>query len=318
MDKTINKERALAIDGMDATELPFFDRFERVSADNELFEAVLSGETLEELPQDDVFIVSHSLVRDTPMGVRDHHELVYVLSGRATAIIGDRKTFLLKDSLLLATTACSFGLMASHEPTVVVVVGLRPHLFEEGVFAELAHEDTPVGRALSGTGGHDHLVLSDTHGRIIFRSMRALLKEYRHACQTASISVRARVLLLLAQLAEIETYSFYGMDQKMTEVLAYLREHCAETSVASLARHFGYSETYFSHLVHEQTGMRARDLIVAERLRRARELLATTDLSVEEVSEAVGYASYSHFNRIFRAAYHITPATWRNYVSREL
>jgi 2-isopropylmalate synthase len=164
----------------------------------------------------------------------------------------------------------------------------------------------------------DYLVLSDTYGRILYRSFRTLLKEYAHAGNTASFSVKARVLLLLSQLTEIDTYSFYGLDQRMMEVVAYLREHCATVSVASLAAHFGYSETYFSQLVHRRCGARARELIVAARLRRARELLVTTDLSTQDVSLAVGYESYSHFNRIFRKVYHITPAAYRAFAAREV
>jgi AraC-like DNA-binding protein len=33
---------------------------------------------------------------------------------------------------------------------------------------------------------------------------------------------------------------------------------------------------------------------------------------------SVGYESYSHFNRIFRQAYRITPAAYRAFAAREL
>ena len=124
--------------------------------------------------------------------------------------------------------------------------------------------------------------------------------------------------MLLAQLSEIDTYSFYGLDQRMMEVVAYVREHCASASVASLAAHFGYSETYFSQLVHKRCGVRARELIVAARLRRARELLLSSNLSVQDIANSVGYDSYSHFNRIFKQVYHITPAAYRAFAAREV
>jgi AraC-like DNA-binding protein len=145
-----------------------------------------------------------------------------------------------------------------------------------------------------------------------------MLKEYAHAGHTASFSVKARVLLLLAQLAEIDPYSFYGLDHHMMEIVAYLGEHCATASVASLAQRFGYSETYFSQLVRRRCGMRARELIVAARLRKARELLLSTDLAAHDVAAAVGYESYSHFNRIFKQVYRITPAAYRAFAAREV
>lgn len=298
-------------------ELPLFDRFNQVAGDDELFDELV-GNDFEELPPDDVFMVAHKMLRDTPYGPRPYHELTYVLEGHVVARVSEQEVHLLPDSLLLAPPACCHGLVATDPEAIVVVLCLRPALFAAGVFAEFLTQDSPVARTMRSNDQSDYLVLSDTYGRILYRSVRTLLKEYAHAGHTASFSVKARALLLLAQLAEIDTYSFYGLDQRMMEVVAYLREHCATASVASLAQRFGYSETYFSQLVHRRCGVRAREFIVAARLRRARELLLTTDLAAHDVAAAVGYESYSHFNRIFRQVYHITPAAYRSFAAREL
>lgn len=298
-------------------ELPHFERFNQVAQDDALFDELVSN-SFAELPPDEVFMVAHKMVRDTPYGPRPFHELTYVVEGHVVARIGAQEVHLLPDSLLLAPPACRHKLVATDPEAIVVVLCLRPTLFASGVFAEFLSQDTAVAHAMRSEEADDYLVLSDTYGRILYRSFRTLLKEYAHAGNTASFSVKARVLLLLSQLTEIDTYSFYGLDQRMMEVVAYLREHCATVSVASLAAHFGFSETYFSQLVHRRCGVRARELIVAARLRRARELLVTTDLSTQDVSLAVGYESYSHFNRIFRKVYHITPAAYRAFAAREI
>jgi len=298
--------------------LPLFDRFNDVAADDELFDGVLDGTALAELPADDVFMVSHRMLRDTPHGHRGYFELTYVLEGHVVARIGEQDINLLEDSLLLATPSCVHSLHAVDPSAIVAVLCLRPTLFASGVFAEFLAQDMPVSRTMRGDAQSDFMVFSDTYGRVLYRSFRALLKEYDHARFTASFSVKARTLLLLAQLSEIETYSFYGLDQRMMEVIEYVREHSATASVSLLAARFGYSETYFSELVRKKCGLRARELIVAARLRRARELLLTTELSVQDISLAVGYESYSHFNRIFRQTYHITPAAYRAFAAREV
>ena len=298
-------------------ELPLFDRFNEVAGDDVLFDEVARG-GFAELLADDVFMVAHHMLRDTPYGTRPYHELTYVMEGHAVARIGRQEVHLLPDSLLLAPPSCRHGLVATDSQAIVAVLCLRPALFVSGVFAEFLAQDTTVSRAMRSEQPHDYLVLSDTYGRILYRSFRTLLKEYAHAGHTASFSVKARVLLLLAQLSEIDTYSFYGLDQQMMEIVAFLHEHCATASVASLAQHFGYAETYFSQLVRRRCGVRARELIVAARLRKARELLLSTNLAIHDVATEVGYTSYSHFNRIFRQVYHITPAAYRSFVAREL
>ena len=298
-------------------ELPLFDRFNQVASDDELF-AEATGGGFTELPADDVFMVAHQMLRDTPYGPRPYHELTYVMEGHAIAQIGKQEVHLLPDSLLLTPPGCEHGLIAVDRNAIVVVLCLRPALFVAGVFAELLAAQTPLARLMRGEDEHGFMVFSDTYGRILYRSVRTLLKEYAHAGQTANFAVKARVLLLLAQLSEIDTYSFYGLDQRMMELVAYVHEHCATVSVASLAAHAGYSETYFSRLVREHYGLRARELIVAARLRKARELLLTTEQPVHDVASAVGYESYSHFNRIFRQVYHITPAAYRAFAAREV
>lgn len=298
-------------------ELPLFDHFNDVAADDALFGDVLSGKTQLELPGDDVFLVSHRMLRDTPYGQRPYHELTYVLQGHVVAQAGDREVHLLEDSLFLAAPGCEHSLLTVDPTAIVVALCLRPPLFASGVFADYLAQNTPVARTMRGEG-NGFMVLSDTYGRILYRSVRTLLKEYAHAEHTANFSVLARTLLLLSQLSEIDTYSFYGLDQRMMDVISYVQEHCGKASVAALASHFGYSETYFSQLVHRHCGIRARELIVAARLRRSRELLLSTDLPVSEIAAAVGYASYSHFNRIFRQVYHITPAAYRSFAAREL
>ena len=47
------------------------------------------------------------------------------------------------------------------------------------------------------------------------------------------------------------------------------------------------------------------------RLERAKEELLMTTKSAEEISEEVGYASFSHFQKIFKKKYGVTPAVWR-------
>lgn len=291
-------------------ELPFFEPFNVVAEDDRLFDRVLGGEALAELPNEDLFMVAHRMGRDSPYGKRGHYELTYVLSGHVIDVVEGQEVHLLADSLCLTTPQVSHGLRTVDEDAVVVVLCLRPTLFSSGVFAEYLAQDDPVSNVLRGNGA-GYLVLSDTYGRILYRRIRELLKEYYHADGHATFSMLARTLLLLAQLSEIDTYSFYGLDQHLMEIVEYAREHCATVSVASLARRFGYSENYFSQLVRKRCGIGARELIIAARLRSARELLASTQLSVQDIAQSVGYQSYSHFNRIFRETYHITPAAYR-------
>ena len=186
---------------------------------------------------------------------------------------------------------------------------------ESGVFARFLASDNIVSQTMRGQSPHGYLVLSEPYGHALYRSIRALAREYARVECGASFAVWGCVLLLLAQLSEIESYSFYGIDRTMMEIVSYIREHCDTVSVAFLAQRYGYSEAYFSRLVRNRCGMGARQMIISARLDRAQELLRNTDLPVRDIASMVGYTSYSHFNRMFRKAHHMSPAAYRSFMS---
>jgi YesN/AraC family two-component response regulator len=47
------------------------------------------------------------------------------------------------------------------------------------------------------------------------------------------------------------------------------------------------------------------------RIDRAKELLATTDMSIREIAEAVGYADQNYFSRMFRKFTGLSPSSYK-------
>ncbi|MBQ9007168.1 MAG: helix-turn-helix transcriptional regulator [Atopobiaceae bacterium] len=229
--------------------------------------------------------------------------------------MGDDELFLLENSLCLICPGSPYELVANEVRTVVIEVCLRPSLFESGVFAHYLASDNTVSQTMRGQSPHRYLVISDTHDNLLRRSLRALVREYVHSEYRASFMVQGCALILLAQLAQIDTYSFFGLDRQMMEIVDYIHEHCDTVSVSSLAAQCGYSVAYFSRLVRSRCGMGANELIVSARLNRARGLLINSDLPIQDIASMVGYASYSHFNRIFRKTYRMSPAEYRSFVA---
>jgi AraC-like DNA-binding protein len=68
---------------------------------------------------------------------------------------------------------------------------------------------------------------------------------------------------------------------------------------------------HFSRTFHEVVGTSFRDKQAEVRLRRAKELLATTQSKVLEVALESGYQSLSLFNLMFKKHTGVTPGQWR-------
>lgn len=82
-------------------------------------------------------------------------------------------------------------------------------------------------------------------------------------------------------------------------------------SVAALASVAGLSIQHFSAAFLDSTGMRPHRFILNRRIERAKLLLLTSDMSIAEISLAVGFASQSHFAEKFREAAGVTPLRFR-------
>lgn len=84
--------------------------------------------------------------------------------------------------------------------------------------------------------------------------------------------------------------------------------------VATMARRTGLSQAHFSRVFHKISGHSPRDFLLHTRLTRARHLLAGTELSINEISERLGYSDIFFFSRQFKEKVGIPPSAYRKQV----
>ena len=85
----------------------------------------------------------------------------------------------------------------------------------------------------------------------------------------------------------------------------------ARWTVEALARQSGMSRARFAKKFADTVGMPPLEYLTQWRLTKARQLLQTTGLAVEEIAARCGYASLPSFSRRFHATYHIRPGAFR-------
>lgn len=85
----------------------------------------------------------------------------------------------------------------------------------------------------------------------------------------------------------------------------------AEQSVLEMACSVNLSTSRFQHLFKSETGVCVSEYLLRLRMKRARRLLETTELSVKQVALGVGARDLSHFIRNFRRFTGHTPKRYR-------
>ncbi|MBR6760414.1 MAG: helix-turn-helix transcriptional regulator [Oscillospiraceae bacterium] len=83
-------------------------------------------------------------------------------------------------------------------------------------------------------------------------------------------------------------------------------------SIDDMAKELSLSRSRFQHLYSETFGVSVNKDLITSRLARAKELLATTDLSINDIAIDIGYNGISYFLRQFKAAFGVTPMQYRS------
>lgn len=81
--------------------------------------------------------------------------------------------------------------------------------------------------------------------------------------------------------------------------------------VASMMRLSGLPDRTFKRRFRKATGMTPLEYVHAVRLEEAKQLLETTDDTLEKLAERVGYEDATFFSRLFRRSVGLTPAQYR-------
>ncbi|MFJ9025738.1 helix-turn-helix domain-containing protein [Streptomyces sp. NPDC102259] len=119
--------------------------------------------------------------------------------------------------------------------------------------------------------------------------------------------------VLLAAASARPPASPPGLDDRVRRAQARMAaDPGAPHTVRSLAAEVALSPSRFAHLFTEQVGHSPMRALLETRLRHAARLLEGTDLSVERVASACGFASAFHFSRVFRARHGTPPGAYRD------
>lgn len=100
-------------------------------------------------------------------------------------------------------------------------------------------------------------------------------------------------------------------DPYQEEMLNYIINNYNSVSIKSLAEHFHFSEPYCSIIVKEISGATFSELLTSIRMQQGENLLTQTQLSIEAISEQVGYKNPESFIRAFKRIYHVSPSQYR-------
>ena len=136
---------------------------------------------------------------------------------------------------------------------------------------------------------------------------------FRYRCLSPMYS-----LLILYVFKKLDFNPDYGknevtdLDRRFNYIDNFFEQELAENaSEEALARKLNISSRQLNRVLREYYGMSFRKKINSARMNSAGWLLRTTNMTVSEISQTVGYQSETSFFKSFRSYYNMTPLQYR-------
>lgn len=99
---------------------------------------------------------------------------------------------------------------------------------------------------------------------------------------------------------------------RIDDIMEYLNNNIhKEISRKDVANAVYLNPEYLSRLFQKEKGMTLSEYILQQKMNIAKQLLKTTNFSITIVASKVGYTNFSHFTKLFKKVFGISPSEYR-------
>jgi two-component system response regulator YesN len=98
----------------------------------------------------------------------------------------------------------------------------------------------------------------------------------------------------------------------ISQILGFVKENYHhDISLYSISQQFHLNLSYASYLFKKETGVTFSHYVTELRMRLACDLLAGSNLKIQDIAAKTGYHDYFYFTKLFKRTMHTTPSSYR-------
>ena len=104
-----------------------------------------------------------------------------------------------------------------------------------------------------------------------------------------------------------------ALPESVQKICRYIEENYSKNiNLDDIADHCSYSRYHISHIFHEASGFTVFSYLLEVRMKKARELLKNSSLSIKEISSQIGFSDQNYFSNVFKRQTGLSPVEFRN------
>lgn len=126
------------------------------------------------------------------------------------------------------------------------------------------------------------------------------------------------LLLHIKRIIANQEFSIGNISERTiaSRIKMYIERHATEPlTLEAISRYAGLGVSRASQLFRETYRQSIFDYVIEVRLSIAQERILFSDTTLQEVAFQCGFANYTHFNRIFRSRFDMSPSTYKKLYS---
>ncbi len=255
----------------------------------------------------EIIVLPHTRAKSTPIHKHTYVEIMIALAGQINHLISGKRVSLEAGDILFLNRHITHSIdkVGPDDLAVNIIMtsnfvgALSSELFDT-VFFDFIKENTKS----DGAGVYLHFraggakQIENLVENILFE-----LTEYQSntAILTRSVALLFHYLSMKSASLLVDGNSHIDkIESRKMQILTYIRESFGSATLTDLAAKLYISPPYLSKMIKQYFGKSFKELLVEERMKRARTLFVETDIKVGDIIHSLGYENESYFYREYK------------------
>lgn len=271
------------------------------------------------LDNESISVRKHARFLEYPKHRHNYIELMYVYGGKMTHIIGQKEITIKEGDLLLLNQNVEHAIKYTDENDIIFNFIIKPEFLE--FLSTMIDSTNEISNFIfdalySYDNSEEFLVFRTNQNKLVRNYIEAIIRNIYDISINKQLSLKLLVGLLLTELMnhpeEIEAYSQNSYETILIgSILKYICTSYQTGSLNDLSEIIKIPDYKICKIVKKNTGKTFKQLVQDERLKVAKQLLITSNMSISDIMYEVGYENITYFYKIFKKEYNMTPNEYR-------
>ncbi len=265
-----------------------------------------------------ITVRKHARFFHYPKHSHNYIEMSYVYGGSMTHIIDGKEVEVNEGEIILLNRDIEHEILKTGENDIIFNFIINPEFFN--YISALADKNMIFDFILETIYSHrlsGQFLLFHCQGNQEIRSyIEKIITHVYEIEYTSPVKLKLLVGLLLMTLMDypdlIESHENESYDRILcTSVLNYIHQNYKTASLQEISERLHQPDYRISKLMKENTGFTFKQHLLNVKMEVAVNLLENTGTAIYDIAEKIGYENLTHFYKLFKNKYHLTPRQYR-------